>query len=136
MQFNKKGEVGETMTWIVATLIILVLVFLFLFAINVVAKSKGVWLMGDSSMGGNSNIENQQMLFAILKENNGNINNLIKASDSNGLQVIMEDKLNKFAEMGLLCDFYVSGGMINIAKGGKGEYVKMDIEGKEVGLRC
>lgn len=37
---NKKGQLGETMTWIVATLVILVLLALSLYAADFLAKAK------------------------------------------------------------------------------------------------
>jgi len=39
---NKKGQVGETLTWIVATLIIISVLFIFIYASIAMAKVKSV----------------------------------------------------------------------------------------------
>lgn len=40
---NKKAEIGMTMTWIIATIIIFVILIVFLFAVGSVAKLKDIY---------------------------------------------------------------------------------------------
>ena len=41
---NKKAQIGETMTWIVATLIIIVIMGIFIYASTLLAKTKSLGL--------------------------------------------------------------------------------------------
>jgi cell division protein FtsB len=41
--FNKKAQVGETLTWAIATLIIIVVLIVFIYASVGMAKTKGVF---------------------------------------------------------------------------------------------
>lgn len=138
---NRKAEVSETMTWMVATVIIIVLIFLFLFAVNILSKSRGLEGLSGmfSSSDGNSLNANQEMLFALMesKINGKSVKEIIISGEYNGLRENIDNVLVGFANSGVECDFSVSGdGGFRISKGGKGEEAKLDLVGREVLLRC
>jgi hypothetical protein len=41
-KYNRRGQVADTMTWIVATIIIVLVLILFVYASSILAKTKGI----------------------------------------------------------------------------------------------
>lgn len=69
---NKKAQVGETITWSVATIIILVLLFLFIMSVGLMASSKKPFLgLGRVALDEGSKISNNERLLAILNKKVG-----------------------------------------------------------------
>jgi len=105
-RFDKHGQVGQTMTWIVATIVILLILFLFVAAVNASWFIKQIGLGLDIKDKG-SLIGDQQTLFAILSMNNGEIKTLLEQENfevaEERVDVILEDlRIN-----GLECLFSV-----------------------------
>jgi hypothetical protein len=64
---SKRSQVGETLTWTVATIVILVIIFIFIFSVSTLSvKKKIVFGMGGYVEPEPSITQNQQMLFSIL----------------------------------------------------------------------
>lgn len=65
---NKHAQVGETLTWVVATIVILVILFIFIFSVSTLSiKKKIVFGIGGYVEPEPSIMQNQQMLFSILE---------------------------------------------------------------------
>ena len=60
--YNKKAAIGATMTWIVATIIILFVIILFVFASGIL----GFELFGGDAYPKETSTKSEQMLFALL----------------------------------------------------------------------
>lgn len=133
MSIGKKGEVSETMTWMVATIIIFVLIFLFLYAVNLMGGAKNLNFVFKLEDSGKST---QEMLFGILnKEVNGKkISEMIGLGENDVAKSEIDKILSDFAYYGVKCDFVSSE--FKVRKGGSGKEVKMDVSGKEVSLKC
>ena len=123
---NKRGQIGETMTWVVATVIILVFSFIFLFTVDALSKSKGAFLGVTLFSSGGAVETNQQTLFAVLK----------KQPDlgSAGASVRIEAILSDLGARGMSCNFETSG--ISVIKGSWFGTVTMKYAGKEVKFGC
>jgi len=83
---NKKAQVGETLTWIVATLVILGVLFIFIYASVAMAKAKSMnsikikdhvsslinveedWIQVKSEMALSRNSENNQKIVSWINE--------------------------------------------------------------------
>jgi len=66
--FNKKATIGATMTWVVATIIILFIIIFFIYASYYIAKEKGVLgFEGFIQEKENSGIVSEQSLLAVLQ---------------------------------------------------------------------
>jgi hypothetical protein len=143
MQFkNKKGDVSETMTWIFATIIILVLVGVFLFAVSFLGKTKSLTGFNSYSYD-ESGIANKEMLLAILSKKIDGKSILEKINEGNYESVSSNVKgiLDEFSKEGVVCNFYIyeKGSIISLMSvnnGAKGKEVSININGKEVYLRC
>ncbi len=148
MQFNR-GQVGETMTWVVATVIIIVMAAIFLFAVSLISNLSGISSISYS----NSSVGSEEMLFAVLSEsvveavtngeesggNGGKVLDLIKRKDYLDVNKIVRERLNNFRLNGINCDFVILEDEIErveIVNGGEGEEVKLDVEGSEVSFKC
>ncbi len=141
---NKKGQLGETMTWTVATIIILIMTFAFIFVSGLLGKSR----MGESFGGGDSGVAGQEMLFAILQKKVGNENSGEKAIEellNGGSYEIAKSEIEKilkgFAEKGIKCDFdfYTKGTDVikfRVKMGGKGKKISQEIQEGEAVMRC
>ncbi len=84
-KIDKKGQIGETMTWIVATLIIIGVMLLFLFFSLLMSKSKAInvgELKSDTvnviekstvktSLAEKLNNQNKEIIDNVLKQQNG-----------------------------------------------------------------
>ncbi len=138
-EMNRRGQVGETMTWVVATVIILVLAVIFLFATDKISKLQGISSISYEDSG----LEEQQMLFAILDKTNGQekTSDLIKEGKNEEAKKNIEESLVKFDSLGVRCNFELYSGeqrvfdvRYNVEPVGK--KVKMMLNEKEVRLIC
>ncbi len=67
---DKKAAIGATMTWVVATIIILVVILLFVYASFALGAERGLFKVGVKPEGGElaySSISSEQMLLALLE---------------------------------------------------------------------
>ena len=65
---NKRGQIGETMTWVVATIIVVVLLTIFIYASSALAKTKNLSLTDlKISLDKTKDIVNTKSLFAYEK---------------------------------------------------------------------
>ena len=143
---NKKAQIGETTTWIVATIVILVFVFLFIFASGLMAVAKPT-LSLDADNAKEDHIT-QEMLFSILRyEADGRemIDYLAEAKDNGNykeFESFVEILLERFEADGVKCNFYVydlvSGvKSAGVEKGNNGiGEAKLEIGQLEVLLEC
>lgn len=102
---NKKAQVGETMTWIVATVIILVVMFLFIFAVSLISPNKeAMFGLGNMVKDEGSILADQQITFAVQeKQVNGvSIKDMINQDEEKAKQEI-EKILGEFKENGVDC---------------------------------
>jgi len=108
MEKNKKAQVGEAMTWTVATLIILVLLFLFLFAVGLIAPTRNLLGLGTFVNDESSDFAEQQMSFAISDNYLGGstIEQLIR-SDEKQAKIKIKKILAEFEAEGLKCSFNI-----------------------------
>ncbi|MFH1325418.1 MAG: hypothetical protein ABIH49_01450 [archaeon] len=74
MLHNKKSQVGETITWVVATLIIFVILSVSIYSASLLARSSRVMSFADlpDSANGLSEILSKESLFAYLQTKNSN----------------------------------------------------------------
>ncbi len=83
---NKNAQVGETLTWIVATIVIIILLIIFVYAVYAISKTKNIsFSLGGFVADEGSSLAKQQMLFAILEKDGGKIKKLLldgKSSDA------------------------------------------------------
>jgi len=104
----KKAQIGQTMTWVVATIVILFILFLFVF----VSGSDGFL----RSIGAGHFVEDkgsdfaiQQSLFAILGQNDGGIKGLLEKEELDKGEI--EEKvgiiLDEFEKQGVNCGFQI-----------------------------
>jgi len=144
-KINRKGQLGETMTWVVATIIILVMTFAFVFVSGLLGKSRA----GGSFGGGDSGIAGQKMLFAVLQKKAGTENagegKKIEELLNEGNYDFAESEIKKilagFAEKGIKCDFdfYSKGTDVikfRVKTGGEGKKVSQEIERGRTVMRC
>jgi len=136
MLFSKKGQVGQTMTWFMATIIIFFVVFLFLFLVDLMGTSLKVIGLNqeDNSIGATS-----QTLLAILQRNDGEIKNFILNDEYDKAQIGASKILDDLAEKGLECSFRVFEGSnlkVNVVKVDYGAEYILSLENKEVLLKC
>jgi len=133
----RKGQVGQTMTWMVATVIIIVISVVFLVFTNSLAAIKGVGFKIDFISARDSGAGTQQMLFAVLDEGVGD---LVKAGDYSGVNPLVDSILEEFRGNGIECEFWVydenGDKRNNLGSASGGKEVLIEIEGKEVWLQC
>jgi len=101
---NKRAQVGQTMTWMVATIIILLILGLFIFA----SGSEGFRKMigaGSEIKDKGSVLINQQTLFALLSKNNSEIKTLIEGDNFEQVKEKIAIVLDEFEEKGVECSF-------------------------------
>jgi len=89
---NKKAAIGATMTWIVATIIILFVIILFVYSSGVL----GFELFGGNDSLKETNTESEQMLLALLetKIDEKTVKQLVIEEDKDSLRNL-KDILNK-----------------------------------------
>lgn len=108
---NKKAQIGQTMTWSVATIIIIFILGIFVFAAS---SNNFLKLFGAGSEvpDSGSSFAEQQMVFAILDKDDGKIKTLIEQEKwdeaEQGIKVILDG----WKSDGLVCSFSVSKGVI------------------------
>lgn len=135
---GKRAQVGETMTWVVATIIVIILTVVFLFIVNVIAKAS----KGSVSDFEDSGVETQQMTFVLLnyQSSSGKINDLIKSGDLVNAKLGINEVLNKFSQLGVRCNFVLQDNqgseLINIDNNVKGNKFKTQIEDKTEVMTC
>lgn len=89
MYKNKKATIGATMTWVVATIIVLFVIIIFVYASGVLAGKKGALDFKPSvQIAKYSSVESEQMLLALLRtEINGKtVKDYILEGDYDGLE--------------------------------------------------
>jgi len=145
---SKKGQGAETMTWIVATIIILIITFLFLLAISLLSKEKRVSSsFGETGIFGAeySSVATQQMLFSFLSfkhsSSGKDLKTLIHEKDYNLMRKVAEEGIAKFKEQGIICNFFVKdptkgGSILKLNNGASGTKREVFIDGKEAILEC
>ena len=101
-KIGKKATVGATMTWIVATIIILVVIVLFVYASFVSAKQGGLFKPIQGIFPGYryklTSVSNEQMLLGLLETKTGEmkIKNYLISEDYRGLEKVVKPILDKF----------------------------------------
>jgi len=135
MQFkmNAKGQAGETLTWIVATLIIILMLIAFLFVVDLISKTR----MPDfkSSKGNNYDLAVQEMLFSVLSYKN--LESLIDGKMYSEAGAVATEALGKFQSLGVKCSFYAydeTGIKISIINGAGGN--SAEINNGMIKMRC
>lgn len=116
---KKKAQIGETMTWAVATIIIIVFSMVFLYVTNSIPKISLPFLSITSS---GVSETNQQMLFAMLK------------IEPNMDKTTIQGMLNGFQASGVGCSFETPD--FSIDRGGTSGLVSLKYRSKEVSFRC
>ena len=105
-RIGKKSQIGQTMTWTVATVIIVLILLLFIFA----AGSEGVFKIlgaGKEIDDSGSRVMDQQMLFAMLDYNYGKLRVMIEENKFDEAKVLAQTMLDEFETNGIICDFMV-----------------------------
>jgi len=103
---NKRAQIGQAMTWTVATIVILFILFLFVFA----AGSEDIlrsFSAGHGVQGKESGFAEQQTLFAILEKDDGRIRGLIEEERFDEAEVEVGLILDEFSAKGIDCKFGV-----------------------------
>ena len=138
---SRKGQLSETMTWTVATIIIIVMIFIFLFFTGLLADSKGVRIISSIAGSEDSGVATQQMLFAILnsKSTGKTVRDSISSGDYASARTDVAKILDDFSNEGVQCDFEAlanGNSLVSIEKGGTGKEVQLVLDGREVMLQC
>ncbi len=86
--FNKKGQVGETMTWVIATILLIVILFIFIYASTLMAKTKNIHInfkLGQGISSDRIDIKTQ-MALSLIPSNKNTIERWIsqEGADENG----------------------------------------------------
>ncbi len=131
----RKGQIGETTTWVVATIVIFFVVFLFLYLVGIIDNFT---IESEKFKGELSGIAGKEMLFAVLSRDveGRSVLELIKSEEFGLARGSVEDSLSVFSQDGFTCDFYVVGFPLKVENGGLGEEIILNVDGKEVVLRC
>ncbi|MBU0958360.1 MAG: hypothetical protein KKB31_00300 [Nanoarchaeota archaeon] len=84
---NKRGQVADTITWIVATIILIVVLMVFVFIANLLAKTKKIGGLTDSlDSGGEKEADRVEVKTILAYRLNGlnkfTINNWINESET------------------------------------------------------
>lgn len=143
--WRRRGQVAETMTWTVATVVILVLTFIFLFFTQTLATSKGVHFQSVITPTFQSDVETQQMLFAVLASmpasGTKTLKELLLAGDYAAAREAAGAVLQTFAAQSIDCRFRVysqeqRGALLNVGEGAADTSSTVILGGKEVTLQC
>lgn len=142
---RNRGQAGETMTWVVATIIILFATFIFIFATGAIAESKGIkhqsFLIEQYTSGEGV----RETLFALLNskiEGEESIKDIIIKKDYGQVSSRVENILKEFEKMGVLCSFYIEGDnqrgyLVKVENKVEFlEFVQIKIGDQEVTLKC
>lgn len=145
MQFNSRGQVGQTLTWAVATIVVFMMAFLFLWGVS----KLNVGQMSFTSLGEPSQgVANQQMLFSFLQKGTGElyekIENAKTDEDWKEVEGLARANADEFIKLGYDCNFiiYDSSNSYVVIDNTKGEYRIFEkgnfvnIQSKTVVLTC
>lgn len=83
---NKKGQVGESITWIIATIVLIVVLLIFIYASLALSKTKAFKLNMDEEAGNSVDwIDSKtDMAYSINSNNKIRIQNWISKRSENG----------------------------------------------------
>ena len=139
---DNKGQIAETMTWTVATVIIIVLTFLFIFFTGTIAESKGVRFQSALTPAFHSDVRVQQELFALLEfqREGKSVRAMIEQVDAS-LRSVVEGALTEIGRLGRPCGFILSrvgerGVLMRLGRGEAAESAKVILGNKEATLQC
>jgi len=119
---NKKAQVGETLTWTVATIAIFIILVLFVFAVSTLSNKKDVVFgIGNYITDKGSILAEQQVFFAILNKDGGKIKQLVEQGNLEGAQTEINKIFAEFEQQGLKC---------------KLNKATLKIKNQEIGLEC
>ncbi|MEK6881805.1 MAG: hypothetical protein AABY22_19460, partial [Nanoarchaeota archaeon] len=90
INFGKRAQVGETMTWVIATVIIILILTVFIFATSVIGKGKGVVSKKVSLIDASDNLNGKAGDFLVSKTFSAYL--LTKAGDRNFYDLLNERK--------------------------------------------
>lgn len=136
-KMQKKGQVGETLTWVAATLVIILMIVAFLFLVNILAKTKIPSF--DISGSKVNDMAAEETLLAILsyKVNEKSVNDLIKAKSYSDASSAVNSALDNFASNGLACNFYAfEDGTTKIKVEKATKITKFSYDNGRVTLKC
>lgn len=107
---SKKAQIGQTMTWVVATLVILLILFLFISAAGSDKIYSKVLGAGHFIEDKGSAFASQQTLFAVLSKETESqtIKDIISSQDYEKTRIEIQKILDKFEEDGVKCRFEIS----------------------------
>ncbi len=117
---SKKAAIGATMTWVVATIIILVVVIIFIYSSYALAKEKKILGFDPfvQEIEQSSSIESEQILLALLEtelEGKGKkIKNYILTSNYEGLEEKINSILSKMPDNNWAMYIYDGDNIIKI----------------------
>ncbi len=146
---NKKSQISETMTWIIATIAILVMTFVFVFAVSVISTTEKVpeslssvgSVLSRLAGSGDSGVEVQQMLFGILNKDSEKIKKLIQNEKYDDVEKSVTGILSEFSKSGVNCNFYIyelgviyDTEHVKIENGGSGREAKLYFNKNQVVL--
>ncbi len=140
---SKKAQGAETLTWVVATIIIVLLTFVFIYISGEFGRLRFNFQSIEEKDSGK---QTQQTLFAILqKKGSGNLEliELLRTGKYNELGNEVQKVLEELEANDIKCSFYAyeltnSNRMqkIGIEKGGEGKMVSLEFENKGAELKC
>lgn len=147
---GKKGQLGETATWIVATIIIIVLTAIFIFVSNLLGTGSSVVSYfsedrykiptGEAAEFEGSDVATQQMLFALMNKkfigDKSILEGLQGGGFTEGIFPLVGPELDRWKEKGVDCDFGIQGSWYAVGEA-EGKVVRLEYRlGEYVMLRC
>jgi predicted PurR-regulated permease PerM len=83
---NRKGQIGESITWVVATIILIVILIVFIYASIVLAKTKSLTFSVNTNSEDSADWINSktQIAYSINSNNKNKIDEWILQSNTNG----------------------------------------------------
>ena len=133
---SKKGQGAETLTWVVATIIIVLLTFVFIYVSGEFVRLKFNFQSIEEKDSGK---QSQEMLFAILQKkisDNGKEISVLDLIINNKYDIVSREVgsiLDKFAAKDVKCSFYAyemagesRAQKVIIEKGGEGKSVSLE----------
>ena len=106
MHVDRRGQVSETMTWVIATIAILTMTFVFIFITGTIAEGKKV--AGSTVVAEiTSSTATQEMLFALLSYDSGkgSVKSFVQEGKYGELRTAVETGLDAYLVQGLNCVF-------------------------------
>jgi hypothetical protein len=134
---NKKAQLGQTITWVVATVVIILILALLLFF----AQEGKVRKVFSGDIERHISFGEQQMLFAMLNYQDGKIKGLIEQGNMGEAEKEVDSLLTKFEQEGIKCGFTMVKGirLYGIDKRGVEKYYQeplIKINGWNLRLEC